>query len=382
VTEPVPVVDPSELSGYLASRGWHREGSWRGAGVWELDPAGRLLVPDRREYPDDGELLQEAVRKLAGYEERPERELLLDITEPMVDSQYFRTYPETPPGTAPLLSGVRAVQAVHNLMRTAALTAEEGPRMFFKRRRSAAVESFMHRIVLGSAQTGSYVLTTRVPVATSDHPQLALWESATPPAPRPEVAGRTALARLFQAVTAAHAAAVLVIDQRVTRGQERLDVFDESVEEGVSGNLCKALADLGGHSRDKPFEIGFSWARGLPSREPEGPVAFTGAMAGVLARAGDELERLADSGSARITGIVETLDMRAGSEPRIKVVGDFRIGKREAYHRGLWVIVSRSQYDQAYEAQQAGWLVDAEGRMVTANRRREMRPGRFDIHRQ
>lgn len=45
----------------------------------------------------------------------------------------------------------------------------------------------------------------------------------------------------------------------------------------------------------------------------------------------------------------------------------------------VWVIVSRSQYDEAIEAQRAGWLIDAEGRMITAKRRREMRPARFEI---
>jgi hypothetical protein len=381
MAEPAPVIDPSELSGYLASRGWHREGSWRGAGVWALESSGRLLIPDRREFPDDSELLQEAVRKLAGYEERPERELLLDISEPMVDSQYFRTHPDTPSGTAPLLSGTKAVQGVHDLMRTAARMAEQGPHMFFEGRRSAFVESFLHRVILGSARPGSYVLTARVPVAPSNQPQLSLWDDDRAGGRQPELSGRVALSLLFHAVTAARVATGHVIGQRVAAGRERLDIFDDSVEQGVSANLCRALADLGGHFRDKPFEIGFSWARGLPSRESEDPIAFTGVMAGVLSRAADELERLAKSGYAHILGEVETLNMRAGEEPRIKVVGEFRSDNRDSYQRALWVIVSRNQYDQAIEAQRAGWWVDAEGRMITANRRREMRPERFDIRR-
>ena len=384
--EPEATIDPSELSGYLASRGWRREGSWRGAGVWELETSGRLLIPDQREYSDDGELLAEAVRKLAGYEERPERELLLDIAEPMVDSQYFRMHPESPSGTIPLPSGVKALNGVHVLMSTAARTVEDGPQLLFEGRRSGPVESFLRRVTLGAALPGSYVLTARVSVTAPEQPQLGLWEDSKANGAvgsRPTgVSGRAVLAQLRQGVVATRTAAGQVIERLATNRQERLDIFDDFVDQGVSANLCKALGDLGGYSKDRPFEIGFAWARGLPSQEPGEPVAFTGLMAGLLSRAGDELERLAKSGHAQIIGEVETLNMRAGEEPRIKLVGEFRIDGREPSQRALWVIVSRSQYDQAIEAQRAGWLIDAEGRMVTVHRRREMRPERFDIRQQ
>src|SRR5260370_16186833 len=64
MADPETAIDPSELSGYLASRGWRREGSWRGAAVWELETSGRLLIPDHREYEDDGELLAEVTNAI------------------------------------------------------------------------------------------------------------------------------------------------------------------------------------------------------------------------------------------------------------------------------------------------------------------------------
>jgi hypothetical protein len=373
------VIDPSELSQYLASRGWRREGNWRGAGVWELESSDRLLIPDHREYQDDGELLAEAVRKLAAYEERPEQELLLDITEPMVDSQYFRTHPDTPSGTIPLPSGIRAINGVHLLMTTAARTVQEGPRMLFEGRRSNPVDTFLHRIALGTARPGSYILTTRVPVAAPSPPQLSLWEYGKVSPQSQAISGRAVLSRLRRAIEVAQATAGRVVDSRIVSEREQLDLFDDCVEQGVSANLCKALADLGGFSRDRPFEIGFTWARGLPDRQSGGPIAFTGPMAGILARAGDELERLAKSGRAQITGTVETLNLRAGEEPKIKVVGEFRSGGRDPYRRALWVIVSSAQYDQAIEAQRAGGQIDVAGRLVNVHRRRELRPERFDV---
>jgi hypothetical protein len=369
-------IDPSELSEYLTSRGWRREGSWRGAGVWVLESYGRLLIPDRREFQDDGELLADAVQKLAGYEERSNRDVLLDIAEPMVDAQYFRMHPEAPPGTTPLPSGVRAAQGIHELMKTAARISEEGPRILFEGHRSRHVENFLQMIMLGSGAPGSYVLTSRVPVRRPRPPQLDLWSEDTVDEHSSGLEGRDVMSKLHRAVVAARNAA-----ESFASGRGRIDAFDDRLAEGISANLCQALADLGGHAKNRPFEIGFTWARGLPGHEPTQPVSFTGPMARALARAGDELERLAKSGHARIIGMVETLNISPGEAPRIKIVGEFRGDGGAPVQRSLWVVVSMTDYNRAIDAQRSGWSLDVEGRLVTANRRRELRPERFDVRR-
>ena len=55
-------------------------------------------------------------------------------------------------------------------MSTAARTAEEGPRLLFEGRRSATVEEFLHRVILGAALPGSYVFTARVPAVVPAGP--------------------------------------------------------------------------------------------------------------------------------------------------------------------------------------------------------------------
>jgi hypothetical protein len=374
VPEQEATIDPSELSGYLLSRGWQREGTWRGAGVWELESSGRLLIPDRREFQDDDELLVDAIRRLAGYEERPERDVLQDIAEPMVDAQYFRMHPEAPAGTTSLPSGIKAVQGIHELMKTAGRTVEEGPKILFEGQRSRHVGAFLETIMLGSAAPGSYVLTARVLATVPGPPQLELWVE-DPAGRRPGMLiGREVLSGLHHAIVVARDAA-----ENVASGRGRIDAFDERVADGISANLCQALADLGGHAKNRPFEIGFTWARGLPGHEQTGPVSFTGEMARALAQAGDDLERLAKSGHAQIIGQVETLNMSPGESPRIKIVGEFRADGGTPVQRSLWVIVSMTDYNRAIEAQRAGRFLDVEGRLVTSNRRREMRPDRFDI---
>lgn len=343
--------------------------------MWDLESHGRLLVPDSYEYQDDSELISEAIRKLATYEQREVQEVILDISDPLVDTQYFRTHPDAPPGIISLPSGLRVVSGVHALLRTAARTTESGPQLLYEGRRSRPVDTFLHRVMLGSARPGSYILTARVPVPPPPEPQLDLWGREEADRHGDALGGREVMLTLNDTVRAAHAAAT-----RVTSGQARPDAFDDYVTQGVSANLCKALADLGGYSRDRPVEIGFSWARGRPSPQPDSPIAFTAAMVTVLARAGEDLERLAKSGQAQITGQVETLNLTPGEQPRIKIVGELRTEAQQPItRRALWVIVSRVQYDQAIAAQREGWRVQAEGEVITLHGRPEMRPASFAI---
>lgn len=207
---------------------------------------------------------------------------------------------------------------------------------------------------------------------------------------------RSGLIRLFEQLDTAHGArqldareVVLTLERairagwtaaaQVTNAQARLDVFDDYISEGVSANLCKALGDLGGYFKDRPVEIGFTWARGLPGPDSAPPLSFSGSMVSVLAQAGNELQSLAKSGEAQITGQVETLNLSPGESPRIKIVGQLRAETQEITRRALWVIVSISEYDQAIAAQREGWRIEAAGRLVTAQRRLEMRPSRFTV---
>jgi hypothetical protein len=102
-------------------------------------------------------------------------------------------------------------------------------------------------------------------------------------------------------------------------------------------------------------------------------------MVAVLGEAAAELEHLAKSGQAQITGQVETLNLTPGEPPRIKIVGELRAESQTITRRALWVVVSAREYDQAIEAQREGWRIEATGRLVTSQRRLEMEPSRFAV---
>jgi hypothetical protein len=154
----------------------------------------------------------------------------------------------------------------------------------------------------------------------------------------------------------------------VIHGSE-LDTFYTAAESGVSAKLCRALADLGGEKRDRPFEVGFSWARDLPGQDPVPEIAFTEAMPAILNRASDELEALARQGTASISGLITDLHDEPGDPARIKIRGDLQTpGQGRFPRRAIWIALNRDDYDKAIEAHQRGRYVQATGELATTGR--------------
>jgi hypothetical protein len=356
-----PAVDPAGLAGYLASRGWRNEGMWRGAEIWEGTDT-RLLVPPQREYPDDDELLNEAVAKLAALEDRPEEEIRLDIAEPMVDTIDIRTQPDAPSGTIPLLSGVRAVDSICELLDTSARTVEEGTQLIFMGRRSSSVQDFLGSVRLGTSKPGSYIFTARIPLVARAVQASLFDEEETDPF------GRQVLGTLERALRAAHTACTQVI-----RGTASFDVIEDYVEQGVSADLCEAVSGLAGHGVDRPFSISFGWARGLSAPASE-TIAFSATMASVLSQAAKQLRDLSRIGNTTITGVIEDLHDDGIEPPRIKIRGELQSSSAEAVARAIWVVVSRGEYERAGTLHYQRAYLRVSGRLSTTGKRLEMRP--------
>lgn len=349
-----PDLTASHVTSYLASRGWERDDDWRGASVWRLETRARVLVPLRPEFEDDEALLDEAVRTIAELEERPLNDVVLDISEPATDTQYYRTYPDAPSGTTPLLAGRRAVLSIETLLQAAAETVETRPRLLISGRRSGLVERFLQRVMLGAAAPGSYILSTRVPI-TVLRPE-GLDGTA-------EFSGRAVGRQLRGALVAARDGARQVIEDSHQGLSSPLAVFSDRMEAGVSANLCRALGDLGGTHRDRPFDVGFAWARAEPERADQEPVRFTGEMAAVLWSTGKLLEELVKNSQARITGVIKDLRRRPhGYQARVE--GSLQVEGGELSDRNaLWVALDDDQHQQAIQAYREQSAVVIQGQL-------------------
>lgn len=354
----------ADLMSYLDATGWRRqpEAPWPGASVWEHADGHSALLPAREDMDDAAERSQEVLRMLATIEGRQASEIEEDIRHPLVDTQTIHTHPTLPSGYVDLLTGRKIVNAVRDLYATAARTAVEGPRLRFRGRPSTPVEDFLRTVQLGPSKAGSYVLTLRIPMEAPSQPQL--WDDGRP-------LPRQTVTLLHRAVAATRiAASVVAVDPM------SYSAFDEAVEHGVSADLCEALSDLSGVRQQWPFEISFRWARGITPLPATETVAFPAGTGVVIRQAGEKLKALADSGWARITGLVLTMhDDPPSDRWRIRVRGELATENAlPESPRSLWIRLSESEYERARSAQQRQLKVRAEGRLEVARRRTELVP--------
>jgi hypothetical protein len=355
VTEAPYDLDVSNVISYLDAAGWRRRpGVWRGAGVWSFGEgdAPELLVPLEYGYRDSRQLLEIALKELAEFEGRPALDVVKDIADPLVDKQEYRTHPSTPSGTIPLPMAVKAFGGISNLLAAARRSLDEGVTPSFTGRRPSEVTAFLSDVLLDTTAPGSYIMTVRVPLRRSKRDT-------------DEPLGRKVATQLNRAIVAVHRAAIQVVQDGGA-----LDVFDNAIEHGVTQQLCEALVDLAGPEKDRPFDVSFSWARGLPSPLPSESIDFTAETIRVLDGGARRLKEIASSGTATIIGKIK--EMHYDPAPhRVKVQGILMRGTGRGEEATIWVRLDAEQYERAsWEHQHpqltfqfTGHLARVEGRL-------------------
>lgn len=365
----VTALTPDEVKQYLASRGWQlRKETRLGATIWTHGAGAQeseVLVPRDRELRDYLSRIRDVIGTLATVEDRPEQDVLRDLSEPYVDKQYFRTHPGTPSGTTPILSGIAALDGIHDLMEAAAYAVVRRPVPLLPSRKPSETVAFLRGVRVGPTSPGSYVVAAQVPLSV---PDTTLFDIEPP-------FERRVLLKLYQALRAAQTAA-----SEALRSDD-LDAFDDQVENGVSANLCRALARLGGPDGDRrqprPFDVDFSWASGLPADVSTVPVRFRPESIRVLDLAADELGAIPPTGAAVITGTIKKTDRDDPSQPgQVQVRG--RVQTSSGTHereRAIWMTLSPEQFNNlALRAVATGERVQAAGELSHTGKRMELEP--------
>lgn len=353
MTQPLRVAD---ISSYLANNGWRREsGSSQGPAIWSLDDEYELLVPARDNMGDSDLRIRDILQCLSAVEDRSPTDISQEISSPLVDTQWYRSFPEGhPTGFTALTSGLQAVQGVRDLISASARAVVDGPHFAFSGKPPGSVAGLLRRVELGPTRPGSFILTVRVP-ATG--PAVS---ARTEPLP-----GRGVLLQMFEALSAVAAAS----------HEDTLTAFDNTVTAGVSADFCIALSDLAGLQRREPFEISFRWARGLQSAVPTQAIAFPAGTGALIRAASRRLRQLNASGAATVIGRVESLhdDAPGGDRWRAKVRGELRTDLGVNARRTVWVrLAGQPAYDRAIQAHRDGLKVRVAGVLSSVNGRVEL----------
>ncbi|GAB1824642.1 hypothetical protein [Herbidospora sp. RD11066] len=351
MSEPLSVAD---INTYLAVSGWTRQPeAWRGAAVWIHRDDHEILVPGSDHMGDGPRRIREIVSLLARVEGRSAEHVVTDIATPMADIQWYRTPIAPNHGRARLTDAAGALAGAHEALTMTARVVLAGPRAVFDGTTPAEVRALLSSVQIGPVVPPDDLLTLLVPV--DDGAPLA----------------RRTLMLL-------HRTSVILRDASVHVAQTgEMRVFDDAVADGVSADLCLALARFAGPDSVAPFEVGFRWARGLPASSPGDTVMFQAGAGAVLRRAGHRLRRLNEN-PASATGRIGILIDNGGADRfRVQIRGDVRIGADDR-RRQIWVrLPDEPTYDLAVQAHRDGATVHATGPAKEVSRRLELQAATF-----
>jgi hypothetical protein len=298
-------LSPHAVRTYLTNAGWRPHEAVRQSALWTLTDGSdefEVMLPTDPQLRDFPLRMFDLLRTLAVVEDRPVSTVITDLINTSSDTITVRLLPDGPPGTIPLFNGADALQGVRELVMAATYATTLPRPLLVQGRRPTAVRDFARRVRLGTPQAGSWVIAAELALPETD-----LGPSADGGRPF----ARQVSLQMHQGVRATLTAA-----GEALRGSP-VEPFLRRADEGVSANLCDALADLG--RDDTPFEVRFAWAQRLPARVGTGRFRFDRQVIRVIRYAGEAMRNSLPDGPIELTGMVTRLS-RAGTELATAVI--------------------------------------------------------------
>lgn len=259
------VIRPAEVVAYLRARGWKvADDGYQGGVLWELQTEADTLeafVPMAEGAPDYGTLVHRLVHTLARVERRDPIFILREMKESTSDIIRFRVALDGRESSRlPLSLAPRVFKAAHDVTISAANATMR--RRSHYRKWTRDVYEFAQQAEVGQTEPGSYVVRVLCPLKRLPEPQLQLQGD--------EPFGRRVTATLNTALAASTRAARAAI----TSGD--LETFDETIQAGVSSNLCSALASVNEGSLSTTLGVELRWARLKAVAAPAGGSFYFG----------------------------------------------------------------------------------------------------------
>ena len=344
-------VHPGDAMAYLLDRGWRRLADVRRMArwVWPEDEGLEVLVPLEPRPADFIARVQDLVHGLSLAEERSPDSVLRDLLTARADAIRIRVRPlGERDGSIPIDDGVVLVQQSRSLLVAAARSALE-PRALHSYRPPDVVREYLRQVRLGQSERGSYVVTLLSPIGAD---AAAAGRINRLPVGYPFA--RRAVTTLAVALEAARETA-----ERTAAGQAHVNSFLETVQRGVSANLCDALVKIAGRQQ-RGFSVTFGWAPVEPVHGLAVTIDFEDRVIPVLSQAAELMRTAEEYGHGLVQGQVVRLQRQSDRGPGRVVVRGF-VGQGP---RRVAIDLDAEAYDQAILAHQQGLRIAVEGRLV------------------
>ena len=364
-------VSPSALSAYARAVGWEKEEPYGDhSDIYVRRGAPEIVIPRTDRLGDYADVVSRLIEIFAEAADTDALSLYRELVNADCDVVRVRAVPERIDDAVTLEDGVHLINGARAMLLAAACSLWE-PQPFYHGRPNRKASDCLQQVRLGQTEQGSYVITLLTPVSPipkrPDIPFLGSdvesFGSILDDQPVQPV-GRQLTGRLIEALTATHEAVERTIGGNTS-------AFPESVESGVSANLCDALSKMTAPFRG--IDINLNWACTHPMETMREPVHFKMSDVSTLRRAAKRLRGQAPRPEVPLTGHIEGLKRDNG-----KVGGTITLrvsvkGKAQLISADL----NQPDYDRAVRAHGRYARVVMAGDLEVSGRRWRLRNPRI-----
>lgn len=272
--EALRAVSPAALAAFARQAGWVRmEAFGAHADVYAAEGRPEIVIPRSNQVGDYASVVSRLLSTFADVFATDELGVYRDLAIADHDVIRVRAVGGAEDGSVPIEDGVVLVGQAREML-LAAACATRIPQSLYRAGANREAAEYMRRVRLGQTEHGSFVVTLLSPVSPALQPPLdPAWVAL-----EDEPIERQVTRRLVGALEASRAAA-----ERVVSG-DAVEAFEAAVAEGVSANLCEAMADM--IERAELIEVSVTWAKTRPTPEVRHRVTFSRPDADVLREVG------------------------------------------------------------------------------------------------
>lgn len=349
--EMIASVNIADIYAYLQSHGWSERGrTQEGVTSWIYQrpdtPKRTLLLPPNSEYADFFDRVSDALEALEKIEDRPQLSILRDISRIGSDVIRIRGInPEIENGSLPLKDGINFYTYSYRILLAAACSAST-PRAVHNEKPEDAVQYVDKEAKLEQAELGSYVI-----VVTS--PAEKLQNSNSPASPN---FNRTVVETLATSLQSLYFAAT----ERVNRRDSGLQLFVDNIEQGISSNLCSAVASASSSLNNGDISVSVTWSGfASPSENTPNTIVLPNSLMPVIREAADFLSELNAERDYHVRGYV----VSANTNYR----GSYTVIVNESFNSSnpsIKMKLSRADYNLALEAMSTMQRIDCYGDLI------------------
>lgn len=335
--ETLLAVPPAALSAYARAAGWARTEPYGDhSDVYAGEGLPEIILPRTQRLGDYAGVVSQLVDIFAKTAGTDELSLYRGLMAADRDVLRLRAA-ETDAGHVAVSDGIDLMGGARDMILAAACSLQD-PQPLYRKGENKEAADYVRRIGLGQTEQGSFIVTLLLPAASPSMRQPREPDRAFDGAP----VERRMTKRLVEALRAARQA----IERRIAGDT---DAFFEAVEQGVSANLCKALAKL-----IQPFpalDVSVTWACTHPTATTTPDVVhFLKADAPILREAARSFRSYAPQPDMRLTGrLTGTVQKLERNEKRMQGAVTLRTSI-DNQDQSVLAVLNPRDYEQAIQA--------------------------------